>query len=231
MFCRPVISRKILHSIIAIWFSLFLAGVVWVLVIGNRQGLEMVLQITWVHENRDLVRDLWDNNYFLLPLYAIFLALLFYAWYTRSKRCLAVVASYLAAQLICNVLVVRPLKMLTGEARPRTLSGTDIDSLWIGPTMDHNYHSFPSGHASDVFISAFFLALLLPRPWMRAAIFAYATFNALTRLAVARHFPVDIITGMFLGGLTALLTVKYLLIPYLSAQQPEALETSGKSSS
>jgi len=216
MFLQIAGSKERLPSVTAIWLFLVLAGVVWVLWVGNRHGVDVIVQSVWVSEHRELVRILWDTNYFLFPFYAAFLALLIYAWYMRSRRWLAVVASYLLAQLVCGVIVVRLLKVLTGEARPRTLEGTGLDSQWIGPTLQHGYHSFPSGHSADAFISAFFLALLLPRPWMRVAVFAYAAFNAMTRLAVSRHFPVDIIVGALLGGFAALLTVRYVLLPWLS---------------
>jgi membrane-associated phospholipid phosphatase len=215
MWLQTAACESRLRQVAALWLAVIVAGLAWVLWTGNRRGLEMIVHAFWIQDHRDLVRMLWDSNYFLLPFYAVFVALLIHAWVRHSRQSVAVVASYLLAQLIGTGIAVRLLKVLTGEARPRTLRGTGLDSQWIGPTLDNAYHSFPSGHAADAFISAIFIAVLLPRPWMRAAVIAYATINALSRIAVSRHYPADVISGAFLGGLVAVFTAKFVLLPWL----------------
>src|SRR5690606_28964955 len=61
----------------------------------------------------------------------------------------------------------------------------------------------PSGHTTTAFAAAVALGALFPRA--RWAFFAYAAVMAFSRIAVAAHYPSDVIAGAVFGGVGALL--------------------------
>lgn len=162
---------------------------------------------------RSLVEDL--THYGMYPFYGLFVGALVYSWRHRDRVMQAVGYGYLFAQIIGSVLLVRSLKMLTGHARPDALPAGAIHLHWIGPTVDASFHSFPSGHAADLFTGAMFLVLLSPLQIVRLSGFMLATAVILTRIALAQHYPIDVIAGELIAGGVSLSIMRYWLIPYL----------------
>lgn len=109
----------------------------------------------------------------------------------------AVIASGLLAQLI---------KHLVGRPRPRM----DLSSLALaGPTLDSDFHSFPSGHAATSFALAVVLARRFPRwSWL---FYSLAALVSLGRVVGGSHYLSDILAGAMVGLLSGL--VMLLLIP------------------
>ena len=90
--------------------------------------------------------------------------------------------------------------------------------------MSAQYNGFPSGHTSDFFVSAIFLAICLPKIWMRVFIFSFAAFNGFLRVAQEKHFPVDVFGGLFLGGATAFLVWQYWISPRLQSHEEVSIK-------
>ncbi|HAJ72397.1 MAG TPA: hypothetical protein DCO68_10000, partial [Methylophilaceae bacterium] len=74
-----------------------------------------------------------------------------------------------------------------------------------------------SGHTSDYLISCIFLAMCLPKTWMRVLVFTLAIFNGILRVALAKHFPLDVLGGLIIGGLVAFAFWQYWIIPRFKA--------------
>lgn len=64
-------------------------------------------------------------------------------------------------------------------------------------------HSFPSGHAATAFAAATVLSTCAPR--LAPAFYVLAAAIAYSRLYVGVHFPLDIVGGIVIGVVTALL--------------------------
>ena len=65
-------------------------------------------------------------------------------------------------------------------------------------------HSFPSGHAARAFLIATIAAGLGPA-WLAIALWIWAPLVALARVAMGVHYLSDILAGMLLGVLIALI--------------------------
>ena len=85
-------------------------------------------------------------------------------------------------------------KALVGEKRPN-----EPDPLI---TIPHS-HSFPSGHTATAFAGATILSFFVPRA--APAFYVLAAAIAYSRLYVGVHFPLDVVGGMAIGLVTALL--------------------------
>ncbi len=100
----------------------------------------------------------------------------------------------LAGAIAIGLAAGQMLKDLVGRPRPALL-----------PHLDHvTSASWPSGHAMNGTITWVMLALLLPPPrWRRPAVCAalvLATAIGLSRIALAVHWPSDVIAGWAIGG-------------------------------
>jgi len=206
------------------WFALTLASLTGVLAAGDQPVQEWISQSPWVAEHRLLIHAITD--YGMYPFYLLFLGMLLAGWSGRNRAALTLSLGYLMAQLIGAVLTVRVLKIMTGHARPKA-AGANPGADWIGPTLDSAFHSFPSGHAADLFISAIFMALLLPRGWLRGACLGFAATVGLTRIALAEHYPLDVVAGAFIGGTTALAIIHWWVLPRLRRFESEATQPNG----
>lgn len=74
-------------------------------------------------------------------------------------------------------------------------------------------YGFISGHAANSFALATFLALVYRNRWTTLAAFFWATLNSYTRIYLGVHFISDIVGGMVVGTVIALLIYElyYLL--------------------
>jgi undecaprenyl-diphosphatase len=119
---------------------------------------------------------------------------------------------WLAVALVVAVMQRRPalfMLVLGADAAADLLAS-------LGKTVVHRHrpfvhqlgaptttHSFPSGHAATSFACATVLSVIEPR--LRVPAFALAVLIALSRLYNGDHFPLDVLAGAALGGVTALL--------------------------
>ncbi len=96
--------------------------------------------------------------------------------------------------VVLSGVVSQVLKHLVGRPRPRLgLAAGEI----MGPTLDSDLHSFPSGHAS----TSFALAVVLAARWPRLAPLFYgvAVFIAAGRVVSGSHYLSDVLAGAALG--------------------------------
>ena len=64
-------------------------------------------------------------------------------------------------------------------------------------TLDSNFHSFPSGHSSTIFIVCFVLVATFPK--LKYFFYFLASVIALSRVVVGAHFFTDIVAGAILA--------------------------------
>ncbi|MCG6552950.1 MAG: phosphatase PAP2 family protein [Candidatus Magnetominusculus sp. LBB02] len=106
-------------------------------------------------------------------------------------------------------LTVQVIKHLVGRARPR-ITETFIA---IGPSLNFDYDSFPSGHTAMAFSIAFVISSLATRfrGLYSVVFYLYAVLAGFDRVRTGSHFPSDVIAGALVG-----MAVTKMLLPMLT---------------
>lgn len=143
------------------------------------------------------------TDLFLYVFYLLFLGLLALGFVTQQALLRGLAWRYLAAQLLGSVLVVRVLKMLLGRGRPNSDLPGQFTGEWGAWTLDAGFHAMPSGHSADVFTGAVLLALVLKSRQLRFLLLATALLAGFSRVAVAAHWPSDVLIGGLIGSCCA----------------------------
>ena len=113
------------------------------------------------------------------------------------KTGVIMMAALLADVLLCNVFI----KNLVARTRPYEV----VDGLKLLIEKQSDY-SFPSGHTGSSFASAIVLWKELPRKYGVMALIV-AVLIAYSRLYVGVHYPSDVLAGVVIGTVLALVSV------------------------
>jgi len=219
-FQQPIfffLIRRLKHVSIAL-AVLMASGLVAALVLGDGEIVTQVHFHNWVQRHYSLVRAITD--YGLYPFYALFLGLLLYGVARNETWMKRVAQAYILAQMTGAFATVRVLKMTLGRARPDATPLPGFETQWTGFTWEAKFHSFPSGHTADIMTSAIFMAMVVRAPWAAALFVLWALCLALTRLALAKHYPTDAVAGTAIALAACYLVVRYWLNPRLERTPP-----------
>jgi|GEM_PF-1480522 len=207
---RDLISRLAIYEV-AVAMSIGIAALC-TLWLGDLPITYGISQSPWILAHKDGIRQLSESAKYMF--YVVFILVLIHGWWRQHSQQVQICLAYLWAQCLGSIFVVRILKMLTGHARPQeALMDGRLADIWIGPTWDSAYHSFPSGHTADLFTSAVFASLLVKNLWIRALLILFAVFMGFTRVALAKHFPSDVIFGAMIGAGASLIVAYFWLLP------------------
>lgn len=109
--------------------------------------------------------------------------------------------------LLSAGITVQILKHLIGRARPRV--GNYL--LFIGPTFQIDYDSFPSGHTTMAFCLAVVLSDYAPR--YSVLFYLFALLIGIYRIDVLAHFPSDVLAGALVGSFVGKLVLLKMSYP------------------
>ena len=101
--------------------------------------------------------------------------------------------------------------IITEVTRYFYLKQRPFESLGFVPLLEESSHSFPSGHAAFFFALAFAL-WLFDKKWGKW-LFVFAIVNGFARVVAGVHWPLDILGGLIIGGVSVCF-VYLLLNPY-----------------
>ncbi|WP_241559093.1 phosphatase PAP2 family protein [Chitinophaga barathri] len=76
---------------------------------------------------------------------------------------------------------------------------------FIEKATSGNMPSFPSGHTTDVFVTALALSLVYRKWYVILPAFTWALLVAYSRLSLGVHYPSDVLAGIALGSFTAVI--------------------------
>ncbi len=98
--------------------------------------------------------------------------------------------------LLAVGIITQIIKHLVGRPRP---NHTDFENVFSFNffTIDSNFHSFPSGHSSTIFIVCFILCAIMPK--LKYYFLILASIVALSRVVVGAHFLTDVVSGALLA--------------------------------
>jgi membrane-associated phospholipid phosphatase len=111
------------------------------------------------------------------------------------QYCIGVLA-YIFVTVAFSALFTDLIKVIAGRARPELfdthgpLNFAPLSFRWV-------FHSFPSGHAANIFALCAALALLAPR--LRTACLMAAGLIAASRVMVNQHYFTDVAAGSLTG--------------------------------
>ena len=100
---------------------------------------------------------------------------------------------YLFVSLLVTGFITQVLKHVVGRPRPNYTNMDEAFSFDFFSTSS-NFHSFPSGHSSTIFILALVLSTAVPK--LRYLFLFFASVVAFSRVVVGAHFFTDIIGGV-----------------------------------
>ncbi|HEY5370281.1 MAG TPA: phosphatase PAP2 family protein [Hanamia sp.] len=145
-------------------------------------------------------------NYFFIPytyvgdgFFIIALAVVLF-FLKRKYLSLMIVSSYLLSGIFAQV-----LKYFISEARPAYFLENTNYPYFIENVTLHNYHSFPSGHATSVFALAAVLSFSVKNKNYSILFLLLAALVGYSRLYLGQHFIDDVFPGSFFGVMSAII--------------------------
>ena len=129
----------------------------------------------------------------------------------------------LAALIICTILTHFLKRIIyPGEFRPIVVLA---DKVRVIPGYYMNrQHSFPSGHTSTAFTLALLAAFIVKRNFWVYFFPVIAFFVGYSRVYLAQHFVTDVLAGMFIGIVSAYLSLLVYEQFRKRKQKPETTE-------
>jgi membrane-associated phospholipid phosphatase len=158
----------------------------------------------WVVDSFYDITDFGRSGWILLPVAGLIMLIVLIATRPLDPIARAVLAA--VAVRLCYVFVAVGLPGLVNTIVKRWI-GRERPSLH-GPFIYEpfswraEFASFPSGHATTAFAALVAIGGLYPRA--RPVLWAYALLIAISRVAVAAHYPSDVIAGAVTGAFGAL---------------------------
>ncbi len=142
-----------------------------------------------------------------LVLYAVYGALLWNGLRTQNTERLRQIFYFAIVQICISALLVQGLKILVGSPRPLH-SLVESDNMPF--SLKNKYHSFPSGHTTEIVNASLTLVV-----WFRYRLFSLAmglltALVGLSRIYFSQHHISDVVAGIVLGSLASLL-IHFLL--------------------
>ena len=135
----------------------------------------------------DVISTVSHGSVLLLLSFLIYAA----GRYFRNRG--AILGRDLIVGFLVSGAAVQILKRLAGRARPRITDHV----MFIGPTLQIDYDSFPSGHTTSAFCLAYLASYHFPRH--RPFFFTLAALIGIDRIYGMSHFPADVLAGALLG--------------------------------
>jgi len=116
-------------------------------------------------------------------------------------------ASTLLIAYASSGLLVQIMKRIFDLPRPRlTLEQLNMSyPYFVSGVALHDHHSFPSGHTASAFALATVLVLVFKKHKISIPCIVIASLIGYSRIYLAQHFLIDVLVGMFLGTICALL--------------------------
>lgn len=184
-----ILNRLYLSSV-----GLFLlSGLIFLLVTSKGQGF---LYLTPYHSKPlddffIAYTNLGDGIFSILIVLFLLAARRFeFAW--------QILAAYVMSGLIAQL-----LKQIVFSPRPKEFFVNQHIYLIDGITHTGS-SSFPSGHSASIFALATLLSFFTKKKWLSLVYLFLAISVGYSRMYLSQHFPIDVLTGAFIGVGTAL---------------------------
>ena len=125
----------------------------------------------------------------------------------KHKKLFFDLGFFLLVSLLITGFLTQLLKHVVGRARPNHSSfegSVGFDFL----NFDSGFHSFPSGHASTIFVVALVFSFFIPK--LKYFFILFACLIGFSRVVVGAHFFTDVIGGAIISYIGYKLSVIFL---------------------
>jgi undecaprenyl-diphosphatase len=143
-----------------------------------------------------------SGRFIWIPLFLFILFLFFYR--TQRKEAILVTLFFILLFAATDQISSSFFKPFFERFRP-THHPDFKDMVDIVSGYRGGKYGFISGHATNSFGLAVFLSLVFANRWVTFSTLLWATLNSYTRVYLGVHFISDIVAGMIVGSLVALL--------------------------
>jgi membrane-associated phospholipid phosphatase len=172
----------------------FLAGLIFLLTEGKAGTFRYLNPYHYTLLDAFFIRFTWlGDGWFAVGV--IVLLLILRRWGQACQILTAFLLSALLAQILKNIFSM---------PRPREFFPPG-EYLYFIPGITLNGHaSFPSGHSTSIFVLATMLAIFEPNKRLNIFYLLVAVAVGYSRIYLGQHFLPDVLTGSFLGVMTAI---------------------------
>lgn len=149
------------------------------------------------HETSRILSD--SGKFEFIPL-LLPLSLYISGWILRKKEFRRAAGIVLLAGIVAG-LSVNVLRPSFGRARP----SSGMENGFYGPSLEHRFNSFPSGHTTTAWATAISTSMMVPA--LSVPTIAWATGVSASRMYQNSHYLSDVIAGTAVGSFIAWLLV------------------------
>lgn len=185
---------------IAFFFTVLIAVAMGILILSL--GKNGAFQV--INSNHNQIADQFFKYFTHYGDAIMWVPLGLFCFLFRKKYFIAVVAGVLISTIIAQFLkrVVYP-----DELRPITYLSENFPVHIIDGVKMKRAHSFPSGHSTTAFAMALIMAHMLNKKAWSIILPLFAALAAYSRVYLGQHFPTDVLAGMCIGILSAVLSL------------------------
>ncbi len=147
-----------------------------------------------------------------------------FCFFFKRKYFIAVLAGVVISTLLAQFLKrivypdeLRPISYLSENFPVHQIAGVEMRKL----------HSFPSGHTTTAFTMALIMSHMINKKAWSIILPLLALVAAYSRVYLAQHFPTDILAGICIGIVSAILSLLIYrkFIRYLNKKAASKIET------
>ena len=177
------------------------------------QNLNNSLQNIYLKEFFKQITILGDSKwYFILSFFLIITCYLIikFDYFNKYKFYINIYKNfgvYLFLSLTIASLLTQILKHVIGRPRPNHASFDNVFEFSFF-NVNSDFHSFPSGHASTIFVVALVIIFFMPK--LKYFFLFLAGIIAFSRIVVGAHFFTDVVGGVAISCLGIKLTKLFL---------------------
>jgi len=167
--------------------------------------------LLWIngHYNEWLDAFLWtvSRSKTWIPLYVLLVGLVAYR-FRNWKAVLVIVVGFAVAVGLSDWTTSGLIKPLVARYRPTHEPAIDPIRL-VNNYMGGRY-GFCSSHAANTMVSGLLFSLLYRNKYATAGMMTWVALNCYSRMYLGVHYPTDIICGLVIGALLAVLVYRLL---------------------
>ncbi len=192
----PVFSQN--KTYFAGLFLLLIAGVIFLLINGKAAAFVSM------NAYHPFVLNVFFINYTFMGdgIFALCLIAALFFYYKKKQPGIALLYSFLISGLI-----VQLIKNFVDAPRPKLFFEAGQYLHFIDGVSLANNASFPSGHTATAFAIATVIVVMMKDKIWQLSILLAAVLVGYSRIYLAQHFLLDVMTGAFIGSTSGILAV------------------------